>query len=287
MENCECAIEPKDANKWNSLEDYVLHLKHLAAYDFARKHVKGKKILEVGCGAGYGTHLLSEYALSVIGVDNSAETIAYANNKYMRENLSFKYYEGSKLPFEGSLFDVVVAFQVIEHIPPSALIQFLSEIKRVLKKGGLFLSSTPNKKLRLLPFQRPWNIQHYKEYSAKEFEWILKKVFGVVEIKGLYGIDAIQRIEIARVKQNPLNVYMRWPLLKILKYIFPATAINWLKNARNALIVSKNTYQTKRFQQNHTIFHHLFVDKYKLEDFKVDMSCVSRSLDLFGICINK
>jgi ubiquinone/menaquinone biosynthesis C-methylase UbiE len=64
---------------------------------------------------------------------------------------------------------------------------FIQEIRRVLKRGGIFMLSTPNKKLRLLPLQKPRNIEHQKEYDYKEMRKLLKKFFKQIKITGLFA----------------------------------------------------------------------------------------------------
>lgn len=81
------------------------------------------------------------------------------------------------------------------------VLTYLTEIKRVLESGGgIFLCSTPNKKLRLLPFQKPWNPEHRKEYSSKEFKKLLSKVFENVKVYGLSASEVVLSVERARVK---------------------------------------------------------------------------------------
>lgn len=84
---------------------------------------------------------------------------------------------GLGIPLKNGSIDVALSFQVIEHIGPKKVRDYLSETKRVLKDGGVFVVSTPNKKLRLLPFQKPWNPEHRKEHSYKEFKKVLMNVF--------------------------------------------------------------------------------------------------------------
>jgi len=86
------------------------------------------------------------------------------------------------LPFRDSCFDLVTSLQVIEHIEGKDVNRLLREVSRVLKDDGVFIVTTPNRRLRLLPFQKPWNPEHKKEYDYKEFEIILKKFFSNVQI---------------------------------------------------------------------------------------------------------
>jgi SAM-dependent methyltransferase len=112
---------------------------------------------------------------------------------------------------------LVTSFQVIEHIEGKDVNRLLREVSRVLKDDGVFIVTTPNRGLRLLPFQKPWNPEHKKEYDYKEFEIILKKFFSNVQIFGLFATKDVYYIEYRRVKQNPFIVYLLKPLYSMMK----------------------------------------------------------------------
>ncbi len=117
---------------------------HWHRYHYVLPLVTGKKVLDVACGEGYGSALLSRAAEQVSGVDISAEAIAHARHTYAeRENLGFTQGSCVQLPFESSSIDVVVSFETLEHIDEQAL--FLDEVKRVLKANGVLILSSPNK----------------------------------------------------------------------------------------------------------------------------------------------
>jgi 2-polyprenyl-3-methyl-5-hydroxy-6-metoxy-1,4-benzoquinol methylase len=142
-------------------ESYLIYIMHIVTYNYARSYVIGKDVLDMGCGTGYGTALIADSCLSISGVDISDEAIAYAKEKYQHPNLAYKTIhkvEDAPLPFADQKFDVVLSFQVIEHISDTRT--YLTEIQRVLKPGGVFIVATPDRSTRLLPFQRPWNRYH-------------------------------------------------------------------------------------------------------------------------------
>jgi 2-polyprenyl-3-methyl-5-hydroxy-6-metoxy-1,4-benzoquinol methylase len=137
------------SNRFDSVEKNLVFLRHLAEYSFAKAYVKDKTVLEVGCGTGYGAHYMSKPAREVVAVDISNDAIQYSKGQYNEANLCFKELSGSELPFDDSSFDTVVSLHVIEHIEKNKVTHWLSEINRVLKDEGIFIVSTPNKKLRL------------------------------------------------------------------------------------------------------------------------------------------
>ena len=93
---------------------------------------------------------------------------------------------------------------------------------RVLKENGLLFLLTPNRKFRLLPFQRPFNSDHYQEFTAKQFMKVLKNNFKNVEVKGTRAKDWIEEIERKRVQKSSIRAYKRHPFVRILKLILPS-----------------------------------------------------------------
>src|ERR1035437_5222087 len=91
--------------------DYYNHLMHIATYNYALKHVKGKRVLDYGCGSGYGSHILSSLADNVIAVYISFEAVDFAKMNYASCNLNFKH----PAELSNERFDIITSFQVIEH----------------------------------------------------------------------------------------------------------------------------------------------------------------------------
>lgn len=117
---------------------------HWHRYHFVLPLVAGKNVLDIACGEGYGSALMSRTAATVAGVDIAVEAVAHARERYA-DLKNLRYLEGScaTLPFADASFDVAVSFETIEHIREQA--QFLDEIKRVLVPGGVLILSSPNK----------------------------------------------------------------------------------------------------------------------------------------------
>ena len=269
--------QPKE--RWGSVEEYVLYLKQLAAYKFAERFVINKKVLEIGHGAGYGADYASNFVYSLVAIDMSKINSSYCQRKYPKENLIFMTADATNLPFKDDQFDVAISFQVIEHIEPKFVLTYLAEIKRVLKADGIFICSTPNKKLRLLPLQKPWNPEHKKEYNRKEFKNLLSKVFGAVKVHGLSASENALSVERARVKQDPLKVYVISPLYRLMKTILPSAFLVRLKEVAKRFI-SSNRSQNPVQQED-------FLTEFSLDDFEVDPGCPDDCLDLFGLCFKK
>jgi len=119
---------------------------HLARYAFAAEFVKGKVVLDVACGWGYGSRFLFDKgARIVVGGDISAEAVECAQTFWRRQGTEFIVLDATRLPFADNSFDAIVSMETIEHLEQYK--DFLSECNRVLEKGGVFICSTPNKGL--------------------------------------------------------------------------------------------------------------------------------------------
>lgn len=269
---------PKE--KWNTIEEYLIYLRFLSAYIFAERFVDNKSVLEIGFGAGYGANYLSRSALSYVGIDSWKEEVLYCQSKYGKNNMIFIQGDGVNLPSKNNSFDVVISLQVIEHIGPNRVFDYLSEIKRVLKDKGIFILSTPNRELRLLPFQKPWNPYHKKEYNYTQLHKTLNKVFKNTKIYGLYGREEIQFIECARVKQSPYIVYLQRPFHRLMKYLIPWLVIPQLRVIENFLIPRT---REKNLQSKPTKY---LLERFSVNDFTVDPTRSKKSLDLIGVCTN-
>lgn len=99
--------------------------------------------VDIGCGVGYGTHMLTSNKIDTLGIDSDKDVIRTARERY--PNLRNHFVVGSifNLPFETKTVDSIVCFEVLEHL--SSVELALKEIYRVLKHGGLFIFSSPNK----------------------------------------------------------------------------------------------------------------------------------------------
>jgi 2-polyprenyl-3-methyl-5-hydroxy-6-metoxy-1,4-benzoquinol methylase len=120
----------------------LIYAEHLLRYESAATLVKNKVVLDIACGSGYGSLILAGSAEKVYGVDVDEATIKYAQEKYHKKNIEYKVGDGAQIPLSDNSVDVVVSFETIEHIKNYH--QFIKEVKRVLKKDGLAIISTPN-----------------------------------------------------------------------------------------------------------------------------------------------
>ena len=155
-------------------QDPDLFNEHRAGYLFAQRFCAGKKVLDAACGSGYGSALLAQTARSVMGVDVAAEAIEYSRAQYGSDNVQFAQADCLALPFSSGYFDVITAFEIIEHLPDAAV--FLLELRRVLAPAGLLVLSTPNR-LYYTEDRGEVNPFHQREFSFAEFRGLLQEHF--------------------------------------------------------------------------------------------------------------
>ena len=159
--------------------DVDLLNEHVARYAFASRLARGKRVLDAGCGAGYGSAELAAAAESVVGVDRAPEAIEFARANYALPNLRFDEASCESLPYSDGSFDLVVAFEVIEHLENWR--GLLSEARRVLSRGGQLVVSTPNRLYYTESRGREGaNPFHVHEFEFEEFRAELQAVFPYV-----------------------------------------------------------------------------------------------------------
>jgi GT2 family glycosyltransferase/SAM-dependent methyltransferase/glycosyltransferase involved in cell wall biosynthesis len=125
--------------------DVPVVYEHFHRYLWARRLVAGRRVLDVGSGEGFGAALLSEAAETVLGVDVDPTTIEHSLLNYASENLEFRVGSATELDtLPAGAFDVVVAFEIIEHVDDQAAM--LRGIEHVLAPGGLVVISTPDRR---------------------------------------------------------------------------------------------------------------------------------------------
>ncbi|MBP3482281.1 MAG: class I SAM-dependent methyltransferase [Alistipes sp.] len=154
-------------------DNYVFQ-RSLLAYHKAAEIVSGT-VLEIGTGEGYGIEVIAPKATRFITLDKHTP-----DRLHQTENMEFFEATVPPIPADNNSFDYVIAFQVIEHI--SQDLEFVREVKRVLKPGGQFIVTTPNAAMSLT--RNPW---HIREYRADELKNILECEFAQVEALGVFG----------------------------------------------------------------------------------------------------
>jgi SAM-dependent methyltransferase len=96
------------------------------------------RALDVGCGVGNFHDILAPRFAGITGVDVSAASIAEAKRRE-RPKTTYDVYDGFRLPYEDGAFDLAFTICVMHHVPPAQWETFVSEMHRVVRKGGLAL----------------------------------------------------------------------------------------------------------------------------------------------------
>ncbi len=150
------------------LENYWFR-RHEVVYRRLAPRCTGRDVLEAGCGEGYGADLIADVARRVVAVDYDAAAVAHVRARYPRaEALQANLAE---LPLPDASVDVVVNFQVIEHLWDQG--QFVAECARVLRPSGLLMVSTPNRITFSPGRDTPVNPFHTRELNAAELTELL------------------------------------------------------------------------------------------------------------------
>jgi ubiquinone/menaquinone biosynthesis C-methylase UbiE len=160
-----------------------MEIEHWNRYMTFQYLAESRNVLDVACGEGYGTALLSSLARTATGIDLSEKSIEHAINKYgtSRDNLKYAVEDACNLPPCYGFVDVVYCFETIEHVKD--IPAFVAGLVRVVTNDGVAIISTP--KPRVDPSTgRPFNPYHVRELSAAELEGVLRGYFGYVALAG-------------------------------------------------------------------------------------------------------
>jgi len=159
---------------WNELIG-----EHKSRYLFAAQYVRGKRVLDAGCGVGYGTRMLVDAGASeAVGVDISDEALTFARQHFSHQLITYTKDDCQTLTRVQPPFDVVVAFESLEHVADAAaLVRRASEL---LTSSGVFIVSTPNKLLS----PQGVNPFHVREFTPDEFRDLLSNNFSGIAMMG-------------------------------------------------------------------------------------------------------
>jgi len=118
--------------------------RHISRYNFASNFIRHDAVcVDCACGSGYGSVILSEVALDVKSFDIDPSAIEYALSHNARNNIDYTQSDIDCLQFDDSSVDAVVSIETLEHIPFESFLKWLSNVDRWLKRGGVFIGSSP------------------------------------------------------------------------------------------------------------------------------------------------
>lgn len=236
------------------IDNYVYQRSRLAYFE-ASKMVSGR-VLEIGTGTGYGIDIIAPSCDRFTTLDKFSSEAAAA----LPGNVEFVKAIVPPLPFKDESFDYVVSFQVIEHIADDRT--FIKEVHRVLRKGGKFIVTTPNKPMSIT--RNPW---HVREYTAEELNMRLS-AFESVECRGVFGNKRV--MEYYNKNRESVHRIMRFDILRM-QWWLPAFMLKIpydILNRRN---------RKRLHSDNQQLTESIVMDDYSLR--AVDKDC----FDLFFV----
>ena len=235
--------------------DNFVYQRSRLAYVEAAKLVSGR-VLEIGTGTGYGVDIIAPNASEFVTLDK------YRSERVDSLPANVRFVEATvpPLPFEDEMFDYVVSFQVIEHIKHDK--RLVSEVMRVLRPGGKFIVSTPNKPMSLT--RNPW---HVRDYTAEELSQLLSD-FSSVEQLGVAGNERVW--EYYRHNAESVRRIVRFDVLRM-QWWMP----RWVLQIPYDILNRMN--RRKLHGQNRELTESIQMSDYSLQS--VDASC----FDLFYI----
>lgn len=118
------------------------HRYMMARYMYAIPYVRGKDVLEIGCGLGWGAHLISEFPASLTCVDRSESAISYARREWQDPAVEYSVRSVEELHASDQTYDVVLAYELIEHLEVEGGRHLIRGIARLLRPGGVVIMSS-------------------------------------------------------------------------------------------------------------------------------------------------
>lgn len=195
-------VTENETPKFTTERFYVEHIlkhgmaslkRHINRYKWAASHLQnGWRVLDIGCGSGYGDPILLNVCQEVVGIDKSEEAINYANRKAVKmkygERLKYSIIDVKDINGDESFakFDAIVCIEMIEHIAKDEQYALLNSIKKRMKHDSLLLITTPIKGTNKV------TEYHVHEMTKNEFGTLLDQHFESVKFDDSlkFGIPA-------------------------------------------------------------------------------------------------
>lgn len=147
--------------------------RHVKSVDFV-SNVENARILDIGCSFGwFEKFALEKGCKEIIGIDTDERDLLNVKKQIKDKRAQFLKTSALDLSrFKENYFDIVVMWEVLEHIPKNTEKQAFQEIKRVLKNDGYLYISTPNKTFWSCALDPAWYLGH-RHYNERYFSRIL------------------------------------------------------------------------------------------------------------------
>ncbi len=235
--------------------------RHAIAYRYASELGLGLRVLDAGCGEGFQTQTLGDGAASVLGVDYHAEAVETARRNCRLPNVRFAVVDLSKDSSLDERFDLVLNFQVIEHIADDR--SMVARLRSLIAPGGTLMMTTPN---LLQSFSE--NPCHLREYTPETFASLLRTSFDQVEILGVFGNERV--LEFDRNRRRAIERILKLDPLGI-RHLLPERLLH-TAFARLGQLVRRVAHRS------------IGETPVTASDFRIEQGDVARALDLVAIC---
>jgi len=195
------------------------HVVNLSGYVWAATQLGSLdrlRVLDVACGTGYGAGYLGTRARTVVGVDHQPAVVAKCRAQYASERVSFVAMDATALGFRDASFDAIVSQDTIEHIEQDR--QFLSEVTRVLRRGGVLVLFTPHGKER---GRKPTDPYHVREYTPDELNELLSAQFRSIRWFGRRQGSRLRAVE------QHMDTVRHWVPFKVRRLV-PRRVRHWI-----------------------------------------------------------
>jgi 2-polyprenyl-3-methyl-5-hydroxy-6-metoxy-1,4-benzoquinol methylase len=204
------------------------------------------RVLDFGCGSGYGANLVAQRARSVDAVDYSRTAIEYAKVSFPSPNLKFLAADACSREtpelLERQRFDLILSFDVIEHL--ERYFEYMENIVDLLQDDGVLIIGCPNR-LQCFEWNRQWNPYHVQEFSPHQFRRILSSIFGSVVLFA-QDFEDPQKREAARLQNRGTDS----PLREVVRQALPLPALRAAKAIRNFVKSVRQGNSTAAFQSS-------------------------------------
>lgn len=165
--------------------------------DLCARVPAGARVLDIGCGEGYGVALLAARARFVVGLDYSEGTVRHARDRYRAAPATWVVADAQRLPFRTRSFDVVASLQVIEHFTDTA--SHVTDVARVLADDGFSYCATPN--IALATPKEAANEFHLRDFTADDLAGVMRAHFEAVDLVGQFYRERSPRVRAMRAAE--------------------------------------------------------------------------------------
>lgn len=227
-----------EANNFELQLSEKMYQEHVARYAFSAQWIKGRRVLDVGCGVGYGSRWLAENgAESVLAFDPSTAAIEHARRIYHHSQLNFVVASATEFNFDEQ-FDVVTCFELIGHVEEQRTV--IQCIRRALKEDGILIISTPRAlETKRIDF-------HTREFLEEEFKELLLGEFPQVKFyfENTHFSTLITDRKLS-ILSNILAIHDQYPLDQadyLIAVASPSSIKNIVEDAQPVIVFGDNEY---------------------------------------------